>query len=184
MNKCAYNYFTHKHNFAVWAAARAAQRGWKGGTVDKLQGALEHSGVVEFLRRPTSLNTSQKRFDRRHAQWCRSIIEYLSSEGVRDATFGRAAKLIAVYLKVMVIIGLGAESKLSKVVHPPIDAILLKNLAGAAKVRSLHGKEWHNIKWTKLTETEYCSLIAQLREHLEEGEPMWHLERYWTITND
>jgi hypothetical protein len=39
--------FEHRHRFAVWAAARAAQRGFV--TVEKLRDALEATDIVAFV---------------------------------------------------------------------------------------------------------------------------------------
>jgi hypothetical protein len=45
-----YDLVEHRHRFSVWAAARAAQRGLKGGRIEVLRDALEQSGVVEFAK--------------------------------------------------------------------------------------------------------------------------------------
>ena len=177
-----YSYFMHKHNFAVWAGARAAQRGFT--TIGMLRCAIERSGVREFVKNRARRRISQEAFDTAHAKWCREIKNHLSRRGVKGATFGRAAKLIAVYLKVMVIVASEAKSALSKVTHPPIDRIMLQNLASTKDVNSPHKREWRGINWTELGEADYYKLINQLRACLRKGEPMWHLERYWTVTND
>lgn len=177
-----YTYFMHKHNFAVWAGARAAQRRFT--TVSMLRDAIEQSGVREFLKTGARRRVSQDTFDKTHAKWCRSIKSYLSRRGVKGASFGRAAKLIAVYLKVMVIIASEAKSSLSNVAHPPIDRITLQNLARAKEVQSPYKREWRRLNWTQLDEADYYKLINQLRACLRKGEPMWHLEKYWSVTND
>jgi hypothetical protein len=46
----AYDAFQHRHNFAVWASARAAQRGFT--DVATLKEALDDCGIVEFVRDP------------------------------------------------------------------------------------------------------------------------------------
>ena len=66
--------------------------------------------------------------------------------------------------------------------HPPIDRILLKNLARADDIDSPHKREWARLNWTELNAYAYYRLVAQLSECLSDGEPMWHLERYWTVT--
>lgn len=179
---CDYSYFTHKHNFAVWASARAAQRGFT--SVAVLRDALEQSGVVEFLRDPNSLNVSQASFDALHAEWCRSVMRRLRRKQVRNVTFGRAAKLIAVYLKTMVVIGADPQSSLATVGHPPIDRILLRSLARAGEIKSPAKREWARINWTELDETGYRRLIKQLRACWADDEPMWHLEKHWSVTPD
>lgn len=177
-----YDHFQHRHNFAVWAAARAAQRKWKSATVPRLRFALEASGIVEFLRRPQASNTDKVAFDRLHPRWCNAIMEHLGQQGVCNATYGRAAKLVAIYLKAMVVVGPEANSRLAHVAHPPVDRILLQNASRATDIRVPHKREWSRQKWTELDEDVYFRLIDQLRECLSDDEPMWHLEKYWTVT--
>src|SRR5207302_1629337 len=83
----AYDLAEHRHRFSVWAAARAAQRGLKGGKVDVLRKALEQSGVMAFAK-ANDTPIDQAAFDQAHRAWCRSIIAYLASKNV-PATFGR-----------------------------------------------------------------------------------------------
>ena len=177
-----YDIFQHKHNFSVWAAARAAQRRFT--NVETLKEALEQCGVVEFLKDPSALTTDKEEFDALHRTWCRNIVDWLVEKGVREVTFGRAAKLIAVYLKSMVIIGADAYCKLAQIVHPPVDRILLRNLSRSPEIRSPHKRAWRHINWSQLDEDEYYMLMSQLASCLGNGEPMWSLERYWTVIDD
>jgi hypothetical protein len=101
---------------------------------------------------------------------------------VGEGTFGRAAKLVAVYLKATVVVGGDPETSLARVAHPPIDRILLQNLARAEELDSPHQRAWARTNWTQLSEDAYYELIVQLRACLKAGEPLWHLERYWTVT--
>jgi hypothetical protein len=57
--------------------------------------------------------------------------------------------------------------------HPPIDGILLRNIAEIPGLSDLK-----NIRWTKLDKDEYWSLIKRLRSHF--GQVNWKLEKYWT----
>ena len=176
-----YDLVEHRHRFSVWAAARAAQRKLKGATVDLLRDALEHSGVVAFITAPPSY-LDQQLFDERHRAWCQSIVDYLASRGV-PASFGRAAKLIAAYLKVTVILDSNANPTLASLAHPPIDAILLRNISKASVTRHANKRSWQHIRWTSLTENEYYALIKELRTCVPNGEPFWKLEEYWTVTD-
>lgn len=155
----------HRHRFAVWAAARATQRGFA--KVDVLRDALECSGVVEFLQSAACDETDAEAFLVQHRVWCRSIIEHLKSSHPA-VTFGRAAKLIAVYLKAAVVI-VRPETMLAQVAHPPIDAILLRNLCRAT--RSPLKNQWAAIRWTQLSEQSYYALIGQLRSALPQAQP-------------
>src|SRR5947209_14811009 len=122
-----YDIEEHRHRFAVWAAARAAQRGFT--TVSNLRAAVENCGVREFLQTCHPESIDEETFEKHHRTWCRGIISWLASAGVRNPTYGRAAKLIGVYLKSMIVLGNGEGTALGRVAHPPIDSILLSNMA-------------------------------------------------------
>ena len=177
-----YDLFEHRHRFSAWAAARATQRSFT--TVENLRDALQNCGIVDFLRNPDAENTDEVTFQNQHKIWCRSIVDFLNDRGIDKVTYGRAAKLVGVYLKSMVIIGTDANSSLAAVAHPPIDRILLKNISRTQEIQSSHQVRWRSINWTELTEESYYDLISQLRDCLVAGDPFWKLEKFWTITND
>lgn len=179
-NHVTYTIETHKHNFAVWAAARAAQRGWKSATVGKLGGALESSGIKDAVTRIGNTNVDPKEYDGWHTDWCSRVMAHLQDAGVQRVTYGRAAKLVAIYLKVMVIIGEDPMCPLAKTAHPPIDGILLKNIAKAKPTVS----QLDRVRWTRLSRTEYLDVVNDLRSVMNEGAPFWEIEKYWTATND
>ena len=170
----------HRHRFAVWAAARAAQRGFT--SVDNLRNALQGTDIRAILADPKSLQTGASDFEVLHRRWCSSICYTLSQQQVPNVTYGHAAKLIAVYLKTMVVIGKDWDTPLGRNLHPPIDRILLQRLAGAASISSPHKKKWRSVNWTQLSEPAYYGLIAQLREIIPRGEPFWMIEEYWEPT--
>lgn len=177
-----YGIVEHRHRFSVWAAARATQRGFT--TVEKLRRALESSGVVEFLSTYDDESIDAVSFEELHRKWCRDIMSWLINAGVEKVTFGRAAKLIGIYLKSIVVLGAGYGSTLSRVAHPPIDGILLSRVAVSPSVVSEYKGEWARVRWTKLDEKAYYCLIGQLRNILAPDEPFWMLEQYWTVTDD
>ncbi|MFH0957458.1 MAG: hypothetical protein V1897_02025 [Pseudomonadota bacterium] len=118
-----YSHFQHRHNFAVWCAARAVQRGFVKSPV--LKDALEKSGVVEFIKNNEGRSLSQDNFDKRHETWCESILQTWEKDKIKGASYGRAAKLLAVYIKSMIVVQ-NDQNKLSDVAHPPIDRIILR----------------------------------------------------------
>ena len=177
----SYDLFEHRHRFAVWAGARAAQRGFA--TVENLRDALEATNIRQFVADSSSLDIGAAAFEVQHRIWCHSIVDYLSEKGVANATFGRAAKLVAVYLKSMIVVGPHAGSALAKIVHPPIDRILLQNLGMSSEIQSDHKKAWLATSWTMLDEPGYYSLLSQLRTVLGGSDPWWAIERHWTVTN-
>jgi len=175
-----YDLFEHRHRFSVWAAARATQRGFT--SVENLRDALENCGIANFLRNPDALTTDQPAFKEQHKIWCRSIVDFLRHRDIAKVTYGRAAKLVAIYLKSMVILGTSANTTLASVAHPPIDRILLQNLSRATEIHSQHKTRFRTINWTELDEQSYYDLISDLRGCLRADEPFWSLERFWTVT--
>ncbi len=99
----SYDLSEHRHRFAVWAAARAAQRGFT--TVGNLRAALESTDIRKSLALPETFQSSVAQFDKLHAGWCSAIQAFLNDRSIPNATYGRAAKLVAVYLKATVVLG-------------------------------------------------------------------------------
>jgi hypothetical protein len=172
----AYDLSEHRHRFAVWAAARAAQRGFT--SVGHLRQALEATDIRLLLANSKTLLVSSAEFDALHKKWCAEIKQCLARKNL-DATYGRTAKLVAVYLKAAVILAGAFDTPLGRSAHPPIDRILLQALAASNEIKSPHQKEWREINWTELDEPEYWKLIGQLRSALPSDSPFWMLEKYW-----
>ena len=170
-----YSEYTHRHNFAVWAAARAAQRGFT--NVEMLRDALEQSGIESFIEKPSQ----ESDFDNQHKLWCNSICDYLKEKGVQNVSYGRAAKLVNVYLKSMVVLN-NISAKPAAFIHPPIDRILLQNLA--KKTADMETKKrLKESNWTQLEEPEYFDLIGILKA-INGNRPLWLVEEHWTVTNE
>ncbi|MEQ1774292.1 MAG: hypothetical protein ABL891_10970 [Burkholderiales bacterium] len=178
----SYDHFEHRHRFSVWAAARAAQRAFT--SIDNLRDALQSTNIRAFLSDPESYDIAPQSFEAHHRKWCHAITAFLSNRDIANATFGRAAKLIAVYLKAMVVVGAESQSSLAAVIHPPIDRILLQNLALSPDFSSAYKSMWRSAAWTKLNESAYYELLATLRTVVPETDPWWKLEQYWTVTNE
>ena len=128
-------------------------------------------------------------FDKLHREWCEQVVCYFGKNGVsaninnRAAKmYGRAAKLVGVYLKCMVVIGPSAKTQLAHVAHPPIDSNLLKELAKVPGISPKAKKTFSDTRWTDLDFDGYDNLIETIRaeEKLQEDiDPFWRLERYW-----
>ena len=182
-----YDLFKHRHNFAIWAATRAMQRGWEGAHFGPLRDALESTNLREFVQDFTANPITAPDFCKRHRRWCKRIVNSLEEAEIPNASFGRAAKLVAIYLKSMVVVGPHSTSDLAQVAHPPIDRYLL------------HGKNGHGglandpnlpiqlrdhcraTKWTQLNEGEYYLLIKAIQRLVPNIDPFWRLERYWIL---
>lgn len=177
MDATPYDLFEHRHRFSAWAAARAAQRGLT--SVEIFCRALDASEIKSFVHDHVEDNISAEQFRKLHCNWCLKIVESLEGSGLQDVPFGRAAKLIGVYLKSMVIVGCYANTDLASVAHPPVDRLLLQELAGQSDVLGEHKKVFRKTAWTELSQESYYSLIDQLREYVSDGKPFWHLEQHW-----
>jgi len=172
-----YNLTEHRHRFAVWAAGRAAQRGFT--TIANLRDALEAANIRSVLMGSATLQLQADDFEAFHRRWCSSICATLRQRQIPKITYGRAAKLVAVYLKTTVLMGDGSDTPFGQNMHPPIDRTLLQHLASSERVTSAHKLSWRSINWTQLTESDYYGLIAQLRELVPAGKPFWIIEEYW-----
>jgi len=175
-----YDLFEHRHRFSVWAAARATQRGFT--TVDNLRDALQSTDIAHFVRKHVTDRIDANGFAIRHGKWCDNIVEFLLDAGIQNVSFGRAAKLVAVYLKSMVVVGPYANSSLAQVAHPPIDRLLLQALSRLEDLPREARRIFRTTNWTDLKREEYYALIERIRVSVPDLNPFWHLERYWTVT--
>ena len=103
----------------------------------------------------------------------------LEDRDVEDVTFGRAAKLLAIYLKSMIIVGGHHESPFARVAAPPNDEILLKSLAADHSFDRKHWRLWRTTKWTKMTTEEHAAIISSFRSEGLDRPVFWMIERYW-----
>jgi len=166
----AYTFENHLHNFACWTAARAVQRNFT--TTQNIVTVIEASDLIRVEE--YQIQTAQE-FDTFHRRCCKQLIEsFKIILPELDVSYGRAAKIVAIYIKTSVIIKTLGEGNLAKVSHPPIDRILLANIHKDYKDLNVM-----NNPWTMLTETEYFELIAKLRTI--RIEKFWELEVYWSV---
>ncbi len=109
------------------------------------------------------------------------MITFAEKEGLPNITYGRAAKLIAIYLKNMIINGPDSKTIFADLIHPPIDRILLKELAQCVQYPKDIRKSWRSINWTTCDETNYFKLISSLRTLGLDKPAFWRLESYWDV---
>ncbi|KAB7730234.1 hypothetical protein F5984_13760 [Rudanella paleaurantiibacter] len=163
-----YNFEQHLHNYSVWTAARAAQRGYA--STATIKAAIENSELRQYAENGLSDRESFNAFHRRCAN---DLIHHLSREVGREATYGRAAKIISIYLKTSVILTNKAGCERSKFIHPPIDRILLRRIAEHTKIR-----KYQKMNWTRLDEVSYWKLVDELSNLF--GKFDWSLEEFWS----
>lgn len=163
-----YTFTEHLHNFAVWTAARASQRNFT--STKNIKEAIEQTQLKKLIPRNSLRNTHS--FDEFHRHCCRSIIKYLKSKKIKT-TYGRASKIVAIYIKTTIVIPTLGKGLLSKIAHPPIDNILLTNLN-----KKHPNLKIGNEKWTQWTEDEYFAIIKKLRTM--KLDKFWEIENFWS----
>jgi hypothetical protein len=181
----SYTLATHQHRFAAWAAARAAQRGLAKLRTGIILDALVHCGVVAVVDTVSNWPTTAETFDAAHRGWCQSVLKHILSIGISEARYGRAAKVVAIYLKSRIVLGGHHDTDFARVIHPPIDRILLQSLAGYVRTKdTAFANQLRTTNWTSLTEAEYDDLIARLRSAGLDQPAFWCVERFWDPRGD
>jgi hypothetical protein len=175
-----YSHFIHRHKFVVWCAARAVQR--KFAKTIFLRDALEKCGIVEFMEHYNGGDISPETFDKLHENWCEAILKSWEEDQVANGSYGRAAKLIAVYIKSMIVVQ-NDQTALSIVAHPPIDRMILQNISKDKSINHQNRMYWKAINWLELNKLQYQNLIKDFRQLIND-KPFWVIEKYWTITPD
>jgi uncharacterized protein YbdZ (MbtH family) len=165
----SYTFTDHLHNYSIWTAARAVQRGWKGAKTINIKKAIESTELKDIESNLQTLNPSE--FDKFHKLIAHKIINSFKSMGLK-ASYGRVAKIIAIYIKTSITIRDSGTSPISRLAHPPIDNILLTELDRAFPRLGLKG-----IKWTQLTEEKYFNIIFKLRTLNLDA--FWKTEQFW-----
>src|SRR5260221_14533455 len=92
----------HIHRYAVWTAARA-QRAFM--TNENIKKAIDKIKLKEeVIRFKTSLSINSIEFNDWHTKKCNELKDILSEIKNQKVSFGRAAKIINVYLKTSIVI--------------------------------------------------------------------------------
>jgi hypothetical protein len=176
-NEQTYSIEEHQHRLAAWAAGRAAVRGVRGATVKNLRALLEDAGIDPSFT-VSKLEETPVEFGVQHRSLCAAIISSAALRGFA-LSYGQAAKLLNIYLKVRFVCGPDHQNRCVRHLHPPIDRELLKYLA--AKNVGGFSKEWVSAKskgWSKFSQADYESVIERIRTALG-GAPLWSIEEYW-----
>lgn len=170
----------HRHRYAAWCAARAAGRGLPGGTNAAFRAALEASELPALLRGSVEQwPWSAALFDRAHQRWCGAAVGSLHAQGATAATFGRAAKLVAIYIKTLVVCGGHEGTRLARVAHPPIDRVLLQALSRQQRFPDGERAMWRSTVWTTMGVDAYDEVILSLRSVGLDADGFWRAERWW-----
>lgn len=173
-----YTIQTHRHRFAVWTSARAVARNFTSTT--QIKKAIEFAGLRTFVESGNGFS-SQDSFDVWHSQTCSDILQYWINEPVdakiKNPSFGRAAKVVAIYLKTMIGLGEVDAHPMQKWMHPPIDRILLDNMR-----TELGYKVIDLPNWTQLDSDDYADVLSKISTWMKDNRPkkhLWEAEEFW-----
>lgn len=168
----------HKHKFAAWAAGLAASVKGCRFKVEIGRYLLEAAGLHTLSENPDRLPDNM---DHGHKAWRQIIINRGKAEyDLNCITHGVAAKLINVYLKSLFVCGGYHSHEKVKALHPPIDSLLLSELAknNIGGLRETW-KRYANIRWSKFSSDEYEDLIENIKQVVQPGSGLWSIEEYW-----
>ncbi len=169
----------HRHRLAAWDAASSASASPVCRfTVAKGIAILEACGFNTAFANPNQLPDPVD-LDVANSLWRSLVIIEAAKHGL-TFTHGIAAKLINCYLKVRFVCGGHHAHVRVKCLHPPIDEVLLKELA--AQDFGGHTKKWRafrQARWSKFDSKTYQAVIDLIRDSLPPNEPIWKIEEYW-----
>jgi hypothetical protein len=170
-----YTFEEHIHRYAVWTAARAVNRDFA--KTEVIRKAIEKSGMLKaYLDNPL---TDSQEYESWHGKCATSLVRSFKSVGI-ECAFGRAAKIIAIYLKTAVILPNRGRGSVCKAIFPPIDSILLKALLSDPEILKKLKREdkelIRDVTWTKLDKSGYTKLKRAISCYASFD---WTLEIYW-----
>lgn len=179
----------HRFRFAAWAAGRAYSRHGNGLTSLAALQSLESVGLKEIAMGLCKIPPTVEEFDKQHADWCNALQCHFKQEKDKDGnyidlTYGRAAKLVNVYLKALFLSDFGRQTPTNEseaellsrtnYIHPPIDRVVLRGLANADPKR---WRVYRNAAWTQFDRMQYCEVIESIKETNKNG--LWRVEEHW-----
>jgi hypothetical protein len=166
----------HQHRFAAWAAGRAASvKNYRFSVAAATEMLKEAGFTEEFL---VEHLPARAEIDEVHRGWRNAVIK-AGGQRKLPLTHGVAAKLINVYLKARFVCGGHALHERVRCLHPPIDRVLLEELA--KKDVGGSGQKWLKFagwRWSKFSSEQYQEVINTVRGRCE-GRPLWEIEEYW-----
>jgi len=180
-----YSIEKHKHLYAIWCAAAAYGRGLAGGGNSLAFKLIEASGLCQV--------TEPEHIGQNVDEWQIGFMNKIGAEatrlGVTDFSFGRAQKLVNIYLKTVLVCGGHHQHPSVALLHPPLDfelfkglrSFLSKNRAAMDKARSAFiAAQKRNPRWTKFSEADYVAHIDAIKL-LMAGRPLYQVEEYWEL---
>lgn len=165
-----YTFDEHRYNFAVWTAARAIQRGLSHASSENIAKLFKKLKIVDAIESQKFKNEND--YDSFHKSFCDKLIEEAKKLKI-NLSYGRASKLLAIFIKTYYVLPENGVGNISKFAHPPIDNIVLEKSKKMHSIRPIP-------KWTLMEKDEYFNVINELRNLKLEN--FWMLEKYWDVS--
>lgn len=171
--------------YAKWCAAAAYGRGLAGGGNSLAFELIDISGLDQV----TGPEHIGKNVDEWQMSFMKKIEAKAVSLGVLDFSFGRAQKLVNIYLKTVLVCGGHHQHPSVALLHPPLDSelfrglrsFLWKNRAAMGDARSAFiAAQKRNSRWTMFSEVDYIAHIDAIKL-LMAGMPLYQVEEYWDL---
>lgn len=194
-----YSFAEHAHRFAVWAAGRAYSRsGGHGGgySVQYAQRMLEAAGMRD-INTPEDLPSKDgidafihERIEAVRAARPATYVHHETRDHLKfRCTYGRAQKLVNVYLKSKLVCGGYHDDERVERLHPPLDRKLLRGLNAVCE--EVAGQDEYaefrknfldaqalGDSWVVFTQTTYEAYIKAVKS-LQQDKPLWAVEEHW-----
>lgn len=176
-----YDIHQHKHSYAVWTASRAWNRRLKGGTLDLARRLIKVAGLEE-VREPDDIGAD---VDAWLLEKMRTIVTFADNNKISGINYGRAQKLVNIYLKTKLICGGSEAHPKVCLLHPPLDGELFKGLRQvfAEQKRSDAAVAFYEAQracrsWTNFELPDYLAHINAIKLYMG-SKPLWMVEEHW-----
>lgn len=176
-----YDIHQHKHSYAIWTAFRAWSRKLKGGDLALTQRLIEFAGLRD-VQGPEDISPD---VDAWLLEKMRLIVDYANQSQIQGINYGRAQKLVNIYLKTKLVCG-GHEAhpKVSQL-HPPLDRELFEGLRRVFRKQktsdaavAFAAAQKACSAWTKFELQDYLAHIKAIKFFMA-GQPLWMIEEHW-----
>lgn len=181
-----YDIHKHRHIFSAWAAGRASSVAlFCRFPVKSAFEIIEHVGLQDInladeLPSPDKLKISHRKWRQKAKDYAKTMESSLfhSEVHAKNFTDGIAAKLINIYLKSKFISGPDVRHENIAALHPPVDRLLLNELARKDVKRAKDWKRYRDKGWSSFSSNDYEEVMGLITDH-QNGSPLWQIERYW-----
>ena len=190
-----YDIIEHRHRLAVWGAGRAYSRQGPGHTIAVARQLIENSKLSD-INSPDDLPAADQMdafiHERIHQVMAASLpIRYTNKDKQvvpLQCTYGRAQKLVNMYLKLKIVCAGFETHEKVHALHPPLDKVLLDALFASKKVdcpddlakfqTALETAKQMGKAWTVFDRQTYDAYIAAIKV-FQGKQPLWAAERLW-----